>query len=285
MTKNTGMIAVLRAGTSLAAAAMLALASGSALAAHHGEKKMGKNIVETAASAGQFETLIAAAKAAGLAGVLSSDGPFTVFAPTDEAFSALPKGTIESLLLPENKDKLATILKYHVVSGKVGSAALADGIGVDTLAEQSATITQTEGGFSIDNARIVATDIEATNGVIHVIDRVILPADGTAAARMPADAARGIIDMAVNAGVPMFNHGNAGATVALYSLAAQSLLDFADTAGLSAAAQMRLESALRESASQGSARSQAWTLRYALDDVRAELSGEGMRAASGAMTL
>ena len=285
MINQTGLTAVLRAGTSLAAAAMLALASGSALAGHHAEKKMGKNIVETAASTGQFETLIAAAKAAGLAGVLSNDGPFTVFAPTDDAFAALPKGTVESLLLPENKDKLATILKYHVLSGKVGSSALADGISVDTLAEQPATITQTEGGFSIDNARIVATDIEATNGVIHVIDRVILPSESTAAAGTPRDAARGIIDMAVDAGVPMFNHGNAGATVALYSLAAQSLLDFADTAGLSAAAQMRLKAALRTSASQRNARSQAWTLRYALDDVRAELSGEAMRAANGAMTL
>ena len=143
-----------------------------AFAGHHGHKK---DVVDTAASAGTFETLLAAATAAGLVDALKSDGPLTVFAPTDDAFGALPAGTIESLLKPENKDQLATILKFHVVAGALGSTALSDGTRLETLAGLDVEISQTEGGFNIENARIVTTDIDVSNGVIHVIDRVILP--------------------------------------------------------------------------------------------------------------
>jgi len=146
-----------------------------AIAHQHGNKEMNMDIVETAANAGTFNTLIAAAKAAGLVDALKGDGPLTVFAPTDEAFSALPAGTIEGLLKPENKDQLATILQYHVIAGNIGSSALADGVVLNTLAGIAAGISKTEGGFNIENARIVATDINASNGTVHVIDRVILP--------------------------------------------------------------------------------------------------------------
>ena len=235
--------------------------SVAAQAGHHA--KMQANIVETAAAAGQFETLIAAAKAAGLAGALSGDGPLTVFAPTDEAFGALPAGTIASLLKPENKDQLANILKFHVIAGRVGSDALADGAMLDTLAGSRVTISEAEDGFTINGARIVATDIDASNGVVHVIDRVILPPQ-----QMSRADAAAMIDRAIEKGVPMFNHGNPTATAAIYTEAAETLLESAD---LNFGEQMRLERGLRASSHSGNARESAWQLRYALDDVQASL--------------
>ena len=136
-----------------------------------------KTIVETAAGNDAFSTLVAAVKAADLVEVLSSEGPFTVFAPTDEAFAKLPEGTLESLLKPENKEKLATILKYHVVPGKVMAADVVelDGEEVATAAGPKATITVAGSTVMVDKAKVVKTDIECSNGVIHVIDSVILP--------------------------------------------------------------------------------------------------------------
>lgn len=134
-----------------------------------------KNIVDTAAAAGSFNTLIAAAKAAGLVDVLKSDGPFTVFAPTDEAFAALPEGTVEMLLKPENKEKLAQILTYHVVPAKVMAADIAGKKAMVKTVEGSKATVDARSGVKIDGAKVVATDIEASNGVIHVIDAVIMP--------------------------------------------------------------------------------------------------------------
>ncbi len=134
----------------------------------------GKNIVETAVGAGTFSTLVAAVKAADLAETLSGPGPFTVFAPTDEAFAALPDGTVEDLLKPENKEKLAGILTYHVVPGKVMAADVAAGK-VKTVNGAEATITVEGDVVKIDEATVTATDVEASNGVIHVIDAVIMP--------------------------------------------------------------------------------------------------------------
>ena len=255
----------MRTGVALLALSLSTLAPPTQAGGHHGSMKAaGKNIVETAASAGTFETLIAAAKAAGLAGALTGDGPLTVFAPTDEAFGALPAGTIETLLKPENKDQLARILKFHVVSGRVASSALRDGITVKTLAGARAAIAQTEQGFAIEGARIVATDIDASNGVVHVIDRVILPPEMQA---QNAEALE-IIDLAIDAGVPMFNHGNARATEAIYTVAAESLLRLGS---LEADEERRLKRGLKESRYNHDARESAWRLRYALDDVEAAL--------------
>jgi uncharacterized surface protein with fasciclin (FAS1) repeats len=245
--------------------------SAPAFAGHHASK----DIVETAASAKQFETLIAAAKAAGLAGALQGDGPLTVFAPTDDAFGALPAGTIDSLLQPENKDRLATILKYHVIAGEVGSAVLADGARLETLAGIDAVISATENGFNIENARIVKTDIGASNGVIHVIDRVILPP----AQMSRADAARAIAG-AIDRGVPMFNHGNAQGTVAFYTAVAQQLMR---EGNLSAAERARLEAGINEASASHNVRASAWRLRYALDDVSDSLHGNGRMQTSSAM--
>ncbi|MBK5945018.1 Nex18 symbiotically induced protein [Rhodobacter veldkampii DSM 11550] len=133
------------------------------------------DIVDTAVGAGNFTTLVAAVQAAGLVETLKGEGPFTVFAPTDAAFAALPAGTVEDLLKPENKDKLTAILTYHVVPGKVMSGDLSDGMKAATVQGGEVTIT-TMGGAKVDGATISTADIEATNGVIHVIDAVILPA-------------------------------------------------------------------------------------------------------------
>jgi uncharacterized surface protein with fasciclin (FAS1) repeats len=132
------------------------------------------DIVDTAV-AGNFTTLVAAVKAAGLVDTLKGPGPFTVFAPTDEAFAKLPPGTLESLLKPENKAKLQSILTYHVVAGKVMSQDVVKLHSAKTVEGQSVAIGTVNGAVTIDNARIVKADIVASNGVIHVIDTVLLP--------------------------------------------------------------------------------------------------------------
>jgi uncharacterized surface protein with fasciclin (FAS1) repeats len=132
-----------------------------------------KSIVETAVGAGKFNTLVTAVKAADLVETLSGPGPFTVFAPTDEAFNALPAGTVESLL--QNKDKLRAILTYHVVAGKVMAADVVNLTSAKTVNGQEITIMVKDGTVMVDNAKVIMTDIECTNGVIHVIDAVILP--------------------------------------------------------------------------------------------------------------
>jgi uncharacterized surface protein with fasciclin (FAS1) repeats len=132
-----------------------------------------KDIVDTAAGAGSFTTLVAAVTAAGLVETLKGPGPFTVFAPNDEAFKALGT-TVDDLLKPENKDKLVSILTYHVVPGKVMSADLKDGMETATVNGETVMI-DLDNGAMVDDAKVVTADIEATNGVIHVIDKVILP--------------------------------------------------------------------------------------------------------------
>lgn len=131
-----------------------------------------KDIVDTAVGAGSFTTLVAAVEAAGLVDTLKGDGPFTVFAPTDEAFAALPEGTVEGLLA--DPEALAAILTYHVVGGKVMSGDLSDGMTAATVNGADITIG-TEGGVTVNDANVVSADVEASNGVIHVIDAVILP--------------------------------------------------------------------------------------------------------------
>lgn len=153
----------------LTAALMIA---GPAFAGGHS-----KDIVDTAVGAGSFGTLVAAVQAAGLVDTLKGDGPFTVFAPTDAAFAALPAGTVEELLKPENKDKLTAILTYHVVAGKVMSGDLSDGLSAATVNGANITIG-TMGGVTVNGANVTQADIEASNGVIHVIDAVILPPEG-----------------------------------------------------------------------------------------------------------
>ncbi|GAA6157866.1 MULTISPECIES: fasciclin domain-containing protein [unclassified Ruegeria] len=138
-------------------------------------KAQAADIVDTAVSAGSFETLVAAVQAAGLVETLKGDGPFTVFAPTDEAFAALPEGTVETLLLPENKDQLVEILTYHVVPAKVMSGDIA-GKRAKVLTVQGDRLSvNAKRGVKVNDAEVIQADIETSNGVIHVVDAVILP--------------------------------------------------------------------------------------------------------------
>jgi uncharacterized surface protein with fasciclin (FAS1) repeats len=154
-----------------------------AIAGHHAESEMKtkahsmakKDIVDVAVGAGQFNTLAAALTAAGLVDTLKGDGPFTVFAPTDAAFAKLPAGTVEMLLKPENIDKLTAILTYHVVSGSVMAKDVVTLSEATTVNGASVAITIADGGVKVDNANVIKTDIAASNGVIHVIDSVIIP--------------------------------------------------------------------------------------------------------------
>lgn len=156
-----------------AAAAVAVMAIGTAAGA---VAASGKTIVDIAAGNDDFETLVAAVQAAGLVETLSGDGPFTVFAPTDDAFAALPEGTVETLLQPENKDQLIAVLTYHVVPGKVMSGDLAGKqLSPETVQGQTVAIDATGEAVMVDGATVTAADIEASNGVIHVIDQVILP--------------------------------------------------------------------------------------------------------------
>jgi uncharacterized surface protein with fasciclin (FAS1) repeats len=153
----------------LMAFTMLLSVTTSALAA---EKK---DIVDTAVAAGNFKTLAAALQAAGLVDTLKGPGPFTVFAPTDDAFAKLPAGTVEELLKPENKEKLVAILTYHVVPGRVMAKDVMKLNSAKTVNGKSVTIADRSGAVMVDNAKVVQADIAASNGVIHVIDSVILP--------------------------------------------------------------------------------------------------------------
>ena len=139
---------------------------------HHGMKK---DIVDIAAENGSFGTLVAAVQAGGLVDTLKSEGPFTVFAPTDEAFAKLPEGTVEMLLKPENKDKLVAVLTYHVVAGKVTAADVVKLDSATTVQGQAVTVKSNYCAVMINDAKVVIADVAASNGVIHVIDKVLLP--------------------------------------------------------------------------------------------------------------
>ncbi len=133
------------------------------------------DLVDTAVASGQFQTLAAALDAAGLVETLKGPGPFTVFAPTDEAFAKLPEGTVETLLQPENKDQLAAILTYHVVPGEVTAAEVVGLESAETVNGGTLEIDASNGAVMVNDAHVTATDIMATNGIIHIIDAVVLP--------------------------------------------------------------------------------------------------------------
>lgn len=156
-----------------AAATILAMAPMSNMQTDHEHNH--HNIVEVASDAEQLSTLVAAVQAAGLVETLSGEGPFTVFAPTNAAFDALPDGTLESLLEPENRDQLVDILTYHVVSGEVMSGDLSDGMNAETVQGSEITISITDDGVSVNDASVTTADVEASNGVVHIIDSVMMP--------------------------------------------------------------------------------------------------------------
>ncbi|WP_442508547.1 fasciclin domain-containing protein [Novipirellula sp. SH528] len=218
------------------------------------------NIPATAEKAGSFKTLLAAAKAAGLVDALSADGPLTVFAPTDEAFAKLPEGTISSLLKPENMEKLASILKYHVVSGRVYSDGALSAGEAKTLEGALLRIAVIDGVAKVNDANLLKTDIDSSNGVIHVIDTVLLPQQNKQSAIHP----RRMIESAIERGAPMYNSGHVGQCASVYMTTVSDLLaNNGDT--MSSSTRHTLQTALMSAQHSSCSDTQAWTLRHALD--------------------
>ena len=172
---NILKLSVLFAGATVLPLSLSAHCGGCAGDAKAHKHDHGSDIVETAVKAGSFNTLAAALEAAGLVATLQGDGPFTVFAPTDEAFAKLPAGTVENLLKPENRDQLIAVLTYHVVPGKVKAEQVVNLDSAKTVQGSKVSIKVDNGVVYVDNAKVVTTDVDASNGIIHVIDSVILP--------------------------------------------------------------------------------------------------------------
>lgn len=220
--------------------------------------KTGGTIVDVASQAGSFDTLLTAAKKAGLVDALSGDGPLTIFAPTDDAFAALPDGTVSTLLKPENKGQLADILKYHVIAGQVSLADALKASEAPTLQGENLKITFKDGSVRIGEAKLVTADIAASNGLIHVIDQVLLPPAPNNQALNP----RALINLAIERGVPQFNNGNADACAAIYEIAVEALRIHPD---VSDKTKENLAATMKKVKASDSAQKNAWTLRHALD--------------------
>ncbi len=231
-----------------------------------------QDIVRTARGAGQFATLLAAVDAAGLTATLQGRGPFTVFAPTDEAFRALPTGTVESLLKPENREQLKALLLYHVVPGRVAAATARTLDGAATVEGRRIRIRTSGASLRINEATVISADVNASNGVIHVIDQVLMPPAASGSTGMTTSRgtdsmnarARALIDLAIQRGAPLFNAGQPQATVALYELATRAVLSLE---GMGTDVTRPLERGLREAERITGADDRAWTLREALDDA------------------
>ena len=230
-----------------------------------GQAGGGNSLIDVASGAGDFQTLLAAATAADLVGALSSAGPFTLFAPTDAAFAELPAGTLDDLLKPENKSRLIGILKYHVVSGRVNLAQALAAKQAPTLQGETISASFEDGRVKIGPATLIQADIPAANGIIHVIDQVLLPPEKAPA---PPLSPTSLIELAIRRGVPLFNHGQHGACAAIYEVTCQALRSMP---GLEETDRNDLEQALNEIEREQSPRRQAWILRHSLDRVYARL--------------
>jgi uncharacterized surface protein with fasciclin (FAS1) repeats len=226
--------------------------------------KGGKTLLDVATAAGSFKTLIAAATAADLAGALVGQGPLTVLAPTDEAFAKLPAGTVESLLKPENRGQLAAILKNHLITGQVTLAKALELREGATLLGSKVSVRFDDGRVKVGAANLVKADIQASNGIIHVIDQVLIPATPEATASSPAK----LIELAIERGVPLFNKGETAACAALYEITCEALQTMDKLCDQS---RKEIADALQSARAESSPRQQAWTLREGLDLVRARL--------------
>lgn len=227
----------------------------------------GDNIVAVADKAGTFKTLIAAAKAAGLAGALTGETELTVFAPTDDAFAKLPAGTVETLLKPENKEKLAGILKYHVVAGRVYSEDALAAKTAKTLQGSSVTIGVVDGKAQVSGANLVATDIDASNGVIHVIDSVILPPEDK---KVSAVEAKQMILGVIAQGAPTFNAGHHEACAQMYMDTVTTLVS--GKAALPSHVMTTLQSTMSAAQHTSCPTERSWTLRRGLDSAYASMA-------------
>jgi uncharacterized surface protein with fasciclin (FAS1) repeats len=219
-----------------------------------------KNIPAIADEAGQFKTLLAAAKATKLVAALSGDKPLTVFAPSDDAFARLPNGTVESLLKPENLDQLKQILLYHVVEGRVYSEQALKMDEAKTLGGKSIQISSRTGGAFINESKLTALDIEASNGVIHVIDRVLMPPKSK---KVSQAATQKTIEHTINRGTAFYNAGNADACASLYMKSVAGLLSGEHQ--LSKSAHHHLTTAMTNAKATSCSTSRSWALRQGLD--------------------
>ena len=218
-----------------------------------------ETILDKAKAAEKFNTLIAALKAADLTVALKSSGPFTVLAPTDSAFAKLPDGTVETLLKPENKDKLTEILKYHVIKGKFTARQVASLEAATMLNGEDIAISIKEGRLTANNSNIVATDIDASNGIIHIIDQVLLPPEIS-----PERKVLSYIEDSIERGVSLFNHNLHKACGDVYETAIKGLLSFSTT--MTTDQKAILKTALRQTIKENDT-ARAWTLRKALDQI------------------
>ncbi len=235
--------------------------------------KPANDIASVAKRAGSFKTLLAAAEAAGLGDALSGDQPVTVFAPTDEAFAALPKGTVESLLKPENRDKLIAILSLHAVSGKISAGDALNAKKARSLSGGTLEFGIVDGVFKVNGATIVKTDIVCDNGVIHVIDAVLLPkteSDAKKTVAAPKKSPLELIEDAIDKGVPVFNEGDPGKCAMIYR-------DCMVAISKDSTVNPKVGKAVRELVERTEKikddAERAWLLRSGLDQVYSALSG------------
>jgi uncharacterized surface protein with fasciclin (FAS1) repeats len=227
------------------------------------------SLLTTATKAGSFSTLAAAIEAAGLIDALSGEGPFTVFAPTDEAFAKLPAGTLESLLLPENKDQLVEILTYHVVPGRVYSDQALAAKQATTLQGTDVKIAVKDGQAMVNGARLITTDLDTTNGVIHVIDTVILPGASSenSSRSCPADE---VIRYAMQRSERLQQHGQTEAAAEVFAMTAYTLVELGGE-NMPASARRLLEAATTAAAKINCSASRSKALRQALQQVSREI--------------
>ena len=244
---------------SLAIATAVAAAASSPLSA-----SSDVTIPELAVSSGRLDTLVAAVKAAGLAGALSGDGPFTVFAPTDEAFSKLPDGTVATLLEPGNRELLVRILKHHVVAGRLAASDLVGRDSVETLAGTELDLEVARGRLLVGEAVVESADLGASNGVVHLIDRVLMPP-------REQPPLMTLLERAVGRGAPLFNDGNTAACAAVYATALEAAVLVEDF-GIEAPARRRIRARLDEIAAMNDPREQAWAYRRIIDSLVSSLA-------------
>jgi len=230
-----------------------------------------KTIPVTATEAGIFNTLVAAVGAADLGGVLSGDGPFTVFAPTDDAFAKLPAGTVESLLEPGNKQKLVDILKYHVVSGRVYDDQAVKARSAQTLLGRSVKIGYSAQGISVNDATVISKNIETSNGVVHAIDTVLIPGSSLS----PAEAI-GMLTSAIEQGVPAYNSGDHRLCCDIYQSTMTTLMDTGIN-GADAHTMSMISNTLTQAGHSTSDTNRAWALRGGMDSLKSRLSSMQMQ--------
>ncbi|MFN3192610.1 MAG: fasciclin domain-containing protein [Aureliella sp.] len=216
-----------------------------------------KTIPAIADSAGTFKTLLAAVTTAELAETLGSEGPFTVFAPTDEAFEKLPKGTVASLLKPENRKQLINILTYHVVSGRVYADQALDAAKAKTLQGQEVSIQLNADGININESSLVAADIQAANGVIHVIDEVLMPTT------LNVTSTTQLLEATVRKGAQAFNHGDYHDCADLYLTTCKRIVAEGDMLPEEVPAVLQIS--LKRAKEKMSEKERAWVLRHGID--------------------